>query len=307
MITNEMLTLNNGVKIPKMALGVWMIPDEEVSDAVKAALNLGIRHIDTAQAYENERGVGQGVRESGIPREEIFVTSKVAAENKTYESALASIDETLKKTGLDYLDMMIIHSPQPWVDVNQSDNRYFEENVEVWRAMEDALKAGKLRAIGVSNFQKEDIDNILAHCTVKPMVNQVLSHITNTPIDLIEYCQSKGIIMEAYSPVAHGVALRNEKIGKIAKKYGVSIPQLCIRYDWQLGMIVLPKTANPDHMKQNIDIDFVISDEDMELLKNMDKITSYDEFAFFPVYGGKIGAERAEDGIVAMNDDNEGK
>ena len=141
MITNEMLTLNNGVKIPKMALGVWMIPDEEVSDAVKAALNLGIRHIDTAQAYENERGVGQGVRESGIPREEIFVTSKVAAENKTYESALASIDETLKKTGLDYLDMMIIHSPQPWVDVNQSDNRYFEENVEVWRAMEDALKA----------------------------------------------------------------------------------------------------------------------------------------------------------------------
>ncbi len=160
MITNEMLTLNNGVKIPKMALGVWMIPDEEVSDAVKAALNLGIRHIDTAQAYENERGVGQGVRESGIPREEIFVTSKVAAENKTYESALASIDETLKKTGLDYLDMMIIHSPQPWVDVNQSDNRYFEENVEVWRAMEDALKAGKLRAIGVSNFQKEDIDNI---------------------------------------------------------------------------------------------------------------------------------------------------
>ena len=163
MITNEMLTLNNGVKIPKMALGVWMIPDEEVSDAVKAALNLGIRHIDTAQAYENERGVGQGVRESGIPREEIFVTSKVAAENKTYESALASIDETLKKTGLDYLDMMIIHSPQPWVDVNQSDNRYFEENVEVWRAMEDALKAGKLRAIGVSNFQKEDIDNILAH------------------------------------------------------------------------------------------------------------------------------------------------
>ncbi len=273
------------VQIPKMALGVWMIPDDQVAEAVKTALHLGIRHIDTAQAYENERGVGQGVRESGIAREEIFVTSKVAAGNKTYESAAASIDETLKKTGLDYLDMMIIHSPQPWVEVNQSKNRYFAENVEVWRALEDALKAGKLRAIGVSNFQKEDIDNILARCTVKPMVNQVLSHITNTPLDLIRCCQSQGIVMEAYSPVAHDVALRNEQIGEIAKKYGVSIPQLCIRYDWQLGMIVLPKTANPDHMKQNIDIDFVISDEDMEFLKKMDRIQDYGEFAYFPVYG----------------------
>lgn len=287
-IQDIQVTLSNGVKIPKMALGVWMIPDADTPEAVRSAISLGYRHIDTAQAYGNERGVGEGVRTCGIPREKIFVTSKVAAEHKTYASAAESIDETIRTMGLDYIDMMIIHSPQPWVEVNQSDNRYFEENTEVWRAMEDALDAGKVRAIGVSNFQKEDVHNILAHCRIKPMVNQVLSHITNTPLDLISFCRDKGIQMEAYSPVAHGVALRNEEIGKIAAKYGVTIPQICIRYDWQLGMIVLPKTANPEHMKNNLDIDFEISAEDMETLKNMKHIQSYEEFGFFPVYGGKI-------------------
>lgn len=288
MISDVKLTLNNGVEIPKMALGVWMIPAEDTAEAVRNAIKLGYRHIDTAQAYGNEQGVGEGVRTCGIPREEIFVTSKVAAENQSYASALNSIDESLKTMELDYIDMMIIHSPQPWVEVNQSENRYFEENKEVWRAMEDALDAGKVRAIGVSNFKEEDIDNILSDCRVKPMVNQVLSHITNTPLDLIKYCEGKGIQMEAYSPVAHGVALRNAEIGKIAEKYGVTIPQLCIRYDWQLNMIVLPKTANPEHMKANLDIDFEISDDDMELLKNMKHIESYEEFGFFPVYGGKM-------------------
>lgn len=288
MISDVKLTLNNGVEIPKMALGVWMIPAADTAEAVRNAIKLGYRHIDTAQAYGNEQGVGEGVRTCGIPREEIFVTSKVAAENKSYASALNSIDESLKTMELDYIDMMIIHSPQPWVEVNQSENRYFEENKEVWRAMEDALDAGKVRAIGVSNFKEEDIDNILSDCRVKPMVNQVLSHITNTPLNLIKYCEGKGIQMEAYSPVAHGVALRNAEIGKIAEKYGVTIPQLCIRYDWQLNMIVLPKTANPEHMKANLDIDFEISDDDMELLKNMKHIESYEEFGFFPVYGGKM-------------------
>lgn len=288
MISDVKLTLNNGVEIPKMALGVWMIPAEDTAEAVRNAIALGYRHIDTAQAYGNEQGVGEGVRTCGIPREEIFVTSKVAAENKSYDSALNSIDESLKTMGLDYIDMMIIHSPQPWVEVNQSENRYFEENKEVWRAMEDALSKGLVRAIGVSNFKEEDIENILSECRVKPMVNQVLSHITNTPLDLIKYCEGKGIQMEAYSPVAHGVALRNAEIGKIAEKYGVTIPQLCIRYDWQLNMIVLPKTANPEHMKANLDIDFEISDDDMELLKNMKHIESYEEFGFFPVYGGKM-------------------
>ena len=288
MILNENIKLNNGKEIPKMALGTWFIEDDKVADAVRAAVNIGYRHIDTAQAYGNERGVGEGVRTSGIPREEIFVTSKVAAENKTYESAAQSIDETLKIMGLDYIDMMIIHSPQPWVEVNQSENRYLSENREVWRAMEDAVEAGKVRTIGVSNFNRADVENILEVCRIRPAVNQVLCHISNTPLELIDYCNEQGIAVEAYSPVAHGATLKDPGVAQIAEKYHVSIPQLCIRYDWQLGTIVLPKTANPDHMKSNSEIDFVISDEDMDVLKHLDKMEDYGEFSVFPVYGGKL-------------------
>ena len=183
MIFNETFTLNNGVKIPKLALGTWFIDDDKAAEAVRQAIKIGYRHIDTAQAYGNERGVGEGVRTCGVPREELFVVSKVAAEHKDYDSAMKSINETLAKMGLDYLDMMIIHSPQPWMEVNQSENRYIEGNKEAWRALEDALEAGKLRAIGVSNFLEQDIENILEDCRVKPMVNQILAHISNTVFD----------------------------------------------------------------------------------------------------------------------------
>ena len=282
------IKLANGVEVPQLALGTWMIDDGDVAEAVSAAIKMGYRHIDTAQAYGNERGVGEGVRVSGIDRDQIFVTTKVAAEHKDYKSAANGIEESLKKLGIDYIDMMIIHSPQPWVEVNQSDNRYIEGNREAWRALTDAYKAGKIRAIGVSNFLKEDIDNLWEVSEIKPMVNQVLCHISNTPIDLIDYCQSKGIIMEAYSPVAHGEALKNEKIAEMAKKYEVSIPQLCIRYCLQLGMITLPKTANPEHMKSNADVKFEISAEDMEILKNIEHIKDYGAHGFFPVFGGKL-------------------
>ena len=285
---NKSMKLNNGVVIPQLALGTWLIDDDKVTDAVKSALQMGYRHIDTAQAYGNERGVGEGVRQSGIPRDEIFITSKVAAEHKSYESAAKSIDDTLALMKMDYLDMMIIHSPQPWKEVNQSENRYKKENQEVWRALEDALEAGKLRAIGVSNFLEEDVQNILKTARIKPQVNQILAHISNTPLDLIQYCQNEGIAVEAYSPVAHGEALKNPKIVAMAKKYGVSVAQLCIRYCIQLDMIVLPKTANPDHMRENADLDFEISQEDMKELLAIDKIQDYGEASFFPVYGGKM-------------------
>lgn len=288
MLYDKKITLNNGVEIPVLALGTWLIDDNKVANAVKAAIDLGYRHIDTAQAYENERGVGAGIRKSGIARNEIFITSKVAAECKSYESAAKSIDETLCKMGLDYIDMMIIHSPQPWMEVNQSENRYYAENREVWRALEDAYAAGKVRAIGVSNFLQGDLDNILATCKVKPMVNQVLAHIANTPFDVIEYCQNKGIAVEAYSPVAHGEAMKNERIAEMASKYGVTVPQLCIRYDIQLGLIVLPKTANPAHMKSNGELDFEINEEDMTVLKNVERIKDYGASSFFPVFGGKL-------------------
>ena len=284
----ETFTLNNGVKIPKLGLGTWFIEDDKAADAVREAVKSGYRLIDTAQAYGNERGVGEGVRTCGVPREEIFVTSKVAAEHKTYEQAKAGIDETLQKMGLDYLDMMIIHSPQPWVEVNQSDNRYEDGNREAWRALEEAYEAGKLKAIGVSNFQTGDIESLVKTAKIKPMVNQILLHISNTPMELVEYCQKNDILVEAYSPIAHGVILDQPEIKKMADKYGVTVPQLCIRYTIQLGTVSLPKTVNPEHMKTNADVDFEISTEDMETLKKFKKIENYGESSGFPVYGGKL-------------------
>ena len=192
------IVLNNGVKIPQLGLGTWFIDDDKAADAVKAAVEIGYRHIDTAQAYGNERGVGEGVRTCGIPRNELFVVSKVAAEHKTYEEAMAGINETLEKMGLDYLDMMIIHSPQPWAKVNQCEDRYVEGNRAAWKALEDAYMAGKLKAIGVSNFLIEDIESLLETAKIKPMVNQILLHISNTPMELVEYCQKNSIVVEAY-------------------------------------------------------------------------------------------------------------
>lgn len=288
MIFNEMLTLSNGVKLPKLVLGTWLMENDETAKAVQTALELGYRHIDTAQAYGNEAGVGAGFRASGLPREQVFLTSKIAAEHKDFKSTAASIDGTLQAMGLDFIDMLLIHSPQPWAAVNQSDDRYFEGNREAWRAMEDALKAGKVRAIGVSNFLKEDVENLLTACTVKPMVNQLLAHITNTPFALIDFCQKQGIAVEAYSPVAHGEALKNPAIAEMAKKYNVSPARLCLRYDWQLGLAVLPKTANPDHMRDNAALDFEISNPDMETLKALEHIKDYGDSSFFPVYGGKM-------------------
>lgn len=286
MILNETYTLANGIKLPKLGLGTWFIEDDKAAEAVRAAVGLGYRLIDTAQAYGNEHGVGEGVRTCGIPREELFVASKVAAEWKTYEEAAASIDETLKKMGLDYLDQIIIHSPQPWKEF-RVEKRYFEENRAVWRALEDARAAGKVRVIGVSNFLKDDLENLLADCRVKPMVNQILLHISNTDTTLLDFCKEQGIQVEAYSPIAHGEALKNPSIVRMAEKYGVSAAQLCIRYVLQLGAVALPKTADPAHMKNNAEIDFVISDADMAELMRMEHIRDYGDFSIFPVFSGK--------------------
>lgn len=286
MILQESYRLANGVQIPKLGLGTWFIEDDKAAQAVRDAVAAGYRLIDTAQAYGNERGVGEGVRTCGLPREQLFVTSKVAAEAKSYEAAAQSIDETLAKMGLEYLDMMIIHSPQPWAEF-RVENRYFAENKEVWRALEDAYEAGKLRAIGVSNFLQDDLENLLEGCRIKPMVNQILLHITNTDKALLEYCRAQGILVEAYSPIAHGEALKNPAITRMAEKYGVTPARLCIRYVLQLGTVALPKTANPAHMRDNSAVDFQISPEDMQTLEAMEKIESYGEFDVFPVFSGK--------------------
>lgn len=284
MILNEKLTLSNGVEIPKLGLGTWLTDDSIATDVVKQAVEIGYRHIDTAQAYDNESGVGKGIRECGVAREDIFVTSKVQAEYKSYNIAVKSINETLEKTGLEYIDMMLIHCPQPWAEYNKSDNRYFEENRQVWKALEEAYSVGKIRAIGVSNFLKQDIENLLETAKIKPMVNQILCHISNTPLELIEYCHNSGIVVEAYSPIAHGEILGDTRIKSVAEKYNVTVPQLCIRYAIQLGTVALPKTTNPEHMRNNTEVDFEITAEDMEILKNFERIKDYGENIGFPVF-----------------------
>lgn len=278
-------TLRNGIKIPVLGLGTWFIDDDKADKAIISAVKIGYRHIDTAQAYGNERGIGAGVKACGIPREELFITSKVAAEAKTYDAAAKSIDETLQKMELDYIDLMLIHSPQPWTEW-RDEKRYFEENIQVWKALEDAYKAGKIKAIGVSNFLMDDLENLLAHCEIKPMVNQLLIHIGNTPAELIAYCQEQGIVVEAYSPIAHGEALKNETIVEMAQKYGVSVPQLCIKYVLNLGTVALPKTANVEHMQNNANLNFEISNEDMDVLKALN-FKDYGEYSLFPVFSGK--------------------
>ena len=281
----EFQILSNCVKIPVLGLGTWFIDDDKVDDAVISAVKIGYRHIDTAQAYGNERGVGAGVKACGIPREELFVTSKVAAEAKTYDAAAKSIDETLDKMGLDYIDLMLIHSPQPWAEW-RDDKRYFEENIQVWKALEDAYVAGKIKAIGVSNFLIDDLENLISHCEIKPMVNQLLIHIGNTPAELIAYCKEQNIVVEAYSPIAHGEALKSETIVAMAQKNGVSVPQLCVKYVLNLGTVALPKTSNAEHMQNNANLDFEISNEDMETLKSLN-FKDYGEYSYFPVFSGK--------------------
>jgi len=287
MILKENYTLSNGVEIPKLGLGTWFISDDDAPRAVKDAVGVGYRHIDTAQAYQNERGVGEGVRSCGVKREELFVTTKLAAEVKSYDEAVASIEGSLQTLGLDYIDMMIIHSPKPWMKFH-GDDHFFEGNREAWKALEEAYEAGKIKAIGVSNFEKEDIDNLLGSAKVKPMVNQILAHISNTPGDLIQYCRENNILVEAYSPIGHGELLKNQELKNMAEKYGVTVPQLSIRYTLQLGLLPLPKTANTEHMKDNAAVDFAISEEDMETLKKMEQIEDYGEASMFPVYGGKM-------------------
>ena len=284
MILTETYALSNGVHIPTLGMGTWVIDDDKAADAVTDAAAVGYRHIDTAQAYGNERGVGEWVRGSGIPRDELFLTTKLAAEIKDHDNASAAIDRSLATLGLDHIDLMLIHSPQPWNDFRGGD--YAEGNREAWRALEEAYQAGKLRSIGVSNFEQRDLENILQACTVAPQVNQLLVHAGNTPAELIAYCQDKNILVEAYSPIAHGAILQNPEIQAMADRYGVSVPQLCIRYTLQLGTVSLPKTANPEHMRSNSQVDFEITDEDMDVLRKM-RAQDYGDHSVFPVYSGK--------------------
>ena len=278
-------TLLNGNKVPALAYGTWLIKNENAKNCCLMALEAGYRHIDTAQAYGNEEGVGQAIKECGLKREEIYVTTKVKAELKTYKKAKKSIDESLERLGLDYVDLILIHCPQPWM-LFRSKRRFFKENIEVWRALEEAYNEGKVKAIGVSNFLIDDLENIIDNCHIKPMVNQILCHIGNSPMDVIKFCQENDIVVEAYSPIAHGAALKDEKIKAMADKYNVSVAQLCIQYTLQLDTISIPKASSKEHIEQNFKLDFEISKDDMIELIKLNEI-DYGKDSFWPVFRKK--------------------
>ena len=280
----DLIKLNNGIEIPSVGLGTWLIKNDKVSQVVCDAVDVGYRHIDTAQAYGNEEGVGIGIKNCGVPREKLFITTKVRAEYKDYDSAKKSVLESLGKMGLDYFDLVIIHAPQPWAEFRESDNYYFKGNVEAWKALEDLYDEGLVKAIGVSNFHDYDLQNILDNCRIKPMINQVLSHVGQTPFDIIDYCKKNDIVVEAYSPIAHGEAGRINEVMKLAEKYDKSFAQICLRYQLQLGCVILPKASSIEHLKNNFDLDFEISEEDMEILNRVEPLENYGEHDFYPVF-----------------------
>ncbi len=283
---SKKIKLNNGVEIPVLGLGTWLMSKEEAYLSCLAALEMGYRHIDTAVAYGNEEAVGRAIRDSKLPREEIFVTTKVPAEAKSEKAARKEIEGSFKKLGLDYIDLVIIHCPQPWILFRKFQRRYDKANVEVYKVLEEYYRAGKIKAIGVSNFLPADLDNILNNCEVVPAVNQILAHVKNMDFETINYCREKGIIVEAYSPLGHGNSkvLKDEAIKEIANKYNVSVPQLCLRFTVELNMVTLPKSTNIAHMKSNGDLDFNISEEDMERLVKLDKIKDYGKDDWYPVF-----------------------
>lgn len=265
----DVYTLSNGVAIPWVGFGTWQTPDGQVAaDSVKAALAAGYRHIDTASIYKNEAGVGQGIRESGVPREEIFVTTKIWNNKRGYDKTRESVEKSLERLGLDYLDMVLIHWPaaphrvENWEELNQS----------TWQALTDLYKEGKIRAIGVSNFKPHHL-NALLEAEVKPMVNQIELHPGMTQQETVDLCQEHGILLEAWSPLGCGRLLDHPFLAELATKYDKSVAQICIRWCLQKGFLPLPKSVTPARIQQNAQVfDFVISDEDMAAMDAMENV-----------------------------------
>ncbi|EPR28093.1 Aldo/keto reductase family protein [Geobacillus sp. WSUCF1] len=249
-----MRTLHNGVKMPWVGLGVYKVKEgKEVRSAVRTALEIGYRHVDTAAFYENEEGVGQAIRESGIPREQVFVTTKVWNTDQGYETTLKAFDKSLKKLGFDYVDLYLVHWPVK--------GKY----KETYKALEKLYKDGYVRAIGVSNFQIHHLQDVMADCEIKPMVNQVEYHPRLTQKELLTFCRENGIQLEAWSPLMRGEILSEPTIVDIGRKYGKTPAQVVLRWDLQHGVVTIPKSVTPARIKENADIfDFSLTDEEMK-------------------------------------------
>lgn len=265
-------TLANGVKIPAIGFGTWQSPSGEIAyNAVLTALRCGYRHIDTATTYGNEESVGKAIadfiKESGVKREELFITTKLHNRDHGYEKTKAAIENSLKTLGLDYIDLYLIHWPNPIMYRDDWRNK----DQESWKAMEEAYKEGKLRALGLSNFWPHHIDAILETATIMPVVNQIKFCPSINQKEIADYSRAKGMLLEAYSPMGTGSVLNNSEMQEIAKKYNHSTAQVCIRYALQSGYIPLPKSVTPERIESNTDIfSFELSDEDMKRIADLE-------------------------------------
>ena len=258
--------LNDKVEIPAVGLGTWQSEKADAYNAVRAAFDCGYRHVDTAYAYDNEDAVGKAVKDSNVPREKLFITTKLPSDIKSYDGAKEYCERSLKALGTDYLDLYLIHAPWPWSDVGRDCT---QGNIAAWKAMIDLKKEGKLRSIGVSNFNGEQIDALIKATGVAPSANQIRFFIGNTQEHIWEYCNKNNILIEAYSPLATGKILENDRIKEIAERLGVSLAQLCIKYCLQRGTLPLPKSITPSRIADNIKLDFEIPQSDMDILNGI--------------------------------------
>lgn len=266
MTSKKTLPLSTGVEIPIIGFGTWGLEEGKEYDSIMCALKCGYRHIDTAKIYEAEEFVGKAVKDSGISREDIFITTKLWNGDQGYDTALKAIDESLGKLGMEYVDLYLIHWPT--TDEMKGDNK----RKETWKAMEEIYRSGKARAIGVSNYLIEHLEEMKGYAEIPPAVNQIECHPLWSRDDLVRYCQEKNIIVTQYSPVTRKVALDDPVIDAIAVKHGKSAAQVMLRWGIQRDNVVIPKSSDPEHIKENIDIfDFTLDDEDMNKLNSLDR------------------------------------
>ncbi|GAB6258539.1 MULTISPECIES: aldo/keto reductase [Peribacillus] len=263
MISNigETITLHNGVKMPQLGFGVFKVKNgNETVESVKKAIEVGYRAIDTAAIYENEEGVGQAIRECGVPREELFITSKVWNTEQGYETTLQAFDDSLNRLGLEYMDLYLIHWPGK------------DKYLETWRALEKLYKDGKVKSIGVSNFHVHHLENLLANSEVKPVVNQIELHPLLTQVEIRDYCAKHEIKVESWSPLGRGNLLEEPTINHIAKKHGKSSAQVLIRWHLQHDLVVIPKSITPSRIEENAHVfDFSLSLNEMNQIDALNK------------------------------------
>ena len=267
MALTDTYEMNNGLKIPVMGFGTWQASDEEAKQSVLWALEAGYRHIDTAAAYKNEEAVGEAIKESGVPREEIFLATKLWNRMHSYEKTKEAIENSLSRLDTDYIDLYLIHWPNP---IYSRDN-WKEDNAGSWKAMEEAVEAGKIKTLGVSNFRAHHLDPLLETAKIKPAVNQILLNPSDMQPEVVKYNKEHGIVSEAYSPLGTGKIFDVEELKELAEKYDKSIAQLVLKWSLQHGFLPLPKTVTKERVWENADIfDFEISTEDMAVIDGLE-------------------------------------